>query len=147
MNASNNDDPFDLRRFLEAQEPSYAIALSELKGGRKHSHWMWFVFPQIDGLGRSPTTKQYAIRNVAEAKTYLSHPVLGARLIECTKTLLNARGLSAFDVFGHPDDLKFCSSMTLFEYASSGDSLFSQALDQYCEGQRDAKTLAIVGAE
>lgn len=145
MNTFENDDPFDLARFLEAQELIYGTALSELKNGRKLSHWMWFVFPQIDGLGSSPTAKRYAIKSAAEATAYLNHPVLGARLTESTKTLLNLKGLSASDIFGYPDDLKFCSSMTLFEQVTSRDSLFSRALDQYCGGERDEKTLAIIG--
>ncbi len=145
MNISNNDDPFELNRFLEAQELMYATALSELKNGRKRSHWMWFVFPQIDGLGSSSTAKRYAIKSTEEAKAYLNHPILGARLTECTKTLLNIKGLSASAIFGYPDDLKFCSSMTLFEHVTSKDSLFSRALDQYCGGERDEKTLAIIG--
>lgn len=146
MNTFENDDPFDLARFLEAQELMYGTALSELKNGQKRSHWMWFVFPQIDGLGSSSTAKRYAIKSIAEAKAYLNHPLLGARLTECTKTLLNLKGLSASDIFGYPDDLKFCSSMTLFEQVTSEDSLFSRALDQYCGGERDEKTLAIIGA-
>lgn len=146
MNTFENNDPFDLARFLEAQQNIYSTALSELKNGQKHSHWMWFVFPQIDGLGSSATAKRYAIKSTEEAKAYLNHPLLGARLTECTKTLLNIKGLSASDIFGYPDDLKFCSSMTLFEHVTSEDSLFSRALDQYCGGQRDEKTLAIMGA-
>jgi len=138
------DDPFNLRRFMQAQDNTYGIALAELKAGRKHSHWMWFVFPQIDGLGSSPIAKQYAIKSVDEASAYLSHPVLGARLIECTKTVLDLKGVSLFEIFGHPDDLKFCSSMTLFEHVSSEGSVFPDALEQYCGGQRDARTLAIV---
>ncbi|MDD1621294.1 MAG: DUF1810 domain-containing protein [Methylococcaceae bacterium] len=144
MNISDNDDPFDLNRFQEAQENVYGTALSELKNGRKLSHWMWFVFPQIEGLGNSSTAKRYAIKSMEEAKAYLNHPILGSRLIECTKTLLNIKGLSASDIFGHPDDLKFCSSMTLFEYVASKNSLFSEALDQYFGGQKDAKTLALI---
>lgn len=146
MNTFENNDPFDLARFLEAQELMYGTALSELKNGQKRSHWMWFVFPQIDGLGSSTTAKRYAIKSTAEAKAYLNHPLLGARLTECTKTLLSIKGLSASDIFGYPDDLKFCSSMTLFERVTSEDSLFSRAIDQYCGGQRDEKTLAIIGA-
>lgn len=142
----NNDQSFDLNRFLQAQENVYGTALSELKNGRKLSHWMWFVFPQIDGLGSSSTAKRYAIKSTAEARAYLNHPLLGARLTECTKTLLTIKGLSASDIFGYPDDLKFCSSMTLFESVASKNSLFSEAIDQYFGGQRDAKTLAITGA-
>lgn len=144
MTDNNKNDPFFLRRFLEAQEEIYGVALSELKGGRKLSHWMWFIFPQIDGLGSSSTAKLYAIKNVNEAKAYLNHAILGPRLIECTKILLNNGGQSASDIFGYPDDLKFCSSMTLFEYAASEDTLYSRALDQYCGGKRDAKTLKII---
>jgi uncharacterized protein (DUF1810 family) len=142
----SSDQSFDLDRFLEAQQNVYGIALSELKSGRKLSHWMWFVFPQIDGLGSSPTAKRYAIKSTAEARAYLNHPLLGARLTECTKTLLAIKGLSASDIFGYPDDLKFCSSMTLFESVAPKDSLFSEAIDQYFGGHRDAKTLAIIGA-
>ncbi|MGZ4959193.1 MAG: DUF1810 domain-containing protein [Methylomonas sp.] len=146
MKTIENNDPFDLSRFLEAQELMYETALSELKNGRKRSHWMWFVFPQIDGLGSSSTAKRYAIKSIAEARAYLNHPVLGARLTECTKTLLCIKGLSASDIFGYPDDLKFCSSMTLFEQVTSKDSVFSRALGQYCGGKRDEKTLKIIGA-
>jgi uncharacterized protein (DUF1810 family) len=142
----NNDQSFDLNRFLEAQESIYGTALAELKNGRKLSHWMWFVFPQIDGLGNSPTAKRYAIKSIDEAKAYLNHPLLGARLTECTKALLDIKGLSAADIFGYPDDLKFCSSMTLFESVASHNSLFSEAIDQYFGGERDARTLAIAGA-
>lgn len=147
MNPIHNQDPFDLTRFLEAQQNIYGTALAELKNGRKLSHWMWFVFPQIDGLGNSPTAKHYAVKSIGEAKAYLNHPLLGARLIECTKTLLDIKSLSASDIFGYPDDLKLCSSMTLFETVAPKNSVFSDALDQYCGGQRDAKTLAIIGAE
>lgn len=139
-----DDDPYDLRRFVVAQENSYGNAIEELRKGRKRSHWMWFVFPQISGLGSSPTARHYAIRSTEEARAYLSHPVLGPRLSECTNILLRLDGLSASDVFGYPDDLKFCSSMTLFDFVSSGSSMFRAAIDKYCSGRLDQKTLQLI---
>lgn len=146
MTTGNNKDPFQLERFVKAQEGIYSAALSELRAGRKQSHWMWFVFPQIEGLGSSSTALYFAIKNIAEAKAYLYHSVLGPRLQECTKALLRINGLSASDVFGYPDDLKFCSSMTLFDYVASEDPLFKDAITKYCGGRRDEKTLAILHA-
>ena len=142
----STDDPFDLNRFLEAQKGVYAHALAELRAGRKTSHWMWFVFPQIDGLGRSSTARRYAIRSLDEARANLAHPVLGTRLRECTAVVLGVSGRSASEIFGHPDDIKFRSSMTLFERAATDTSLFATALDTYYAGQRDAATLDILGA-
>ena len=142
----NTEDPFDLNRFLEAQEGVYAHALAELRTGRKTSHWMWFVFPQIDGLGRSSTARRYAIKSLDEARAYLAHPTLGARLRECTAVVLGVSGRSASEIFGHPDDIKFRSSMTLFERAATDASLFAAALDTYYAGRRDAATLDILGA-
>ena len=144
MSRGKSDDPFQLERFIKAQEGIYDIALSELQTGRKHSHWMWFIFPQIDGLARSSTAAYFAIRSIDEAKAYLEHPVLGSRLRECTSTLLNLNHASASDVFGYPDDLKFCSSMTLFDHAASEFDLFEDAIIRYCAGERDPKTLAIL---
>jgi uncharacterized protein (DUF1810 family) len=112
----------------------------ELKAGRKQSHWMWFVFPQIAGLGRSPMAQHYAIQTLAEARAYLAHPLLGARLRECTQAVLDAEGRTARDIFGSPDDLKFCSSMTLFDLASPGD-IFRAALEKYFSGNADPLTL------
>ncbi|NQU31872.1 MAG: DUF1810 domain-containing protein [Bacteroidetes bacterium] len=145
--AYNDADPFILNRFLEAQIRNYEIALSELKRGCKESHWMWFVFPQIIGLGSSSTSEFYAVKNKKEARAYLNHAILGSRLSVCTNILLNLRGLSSLDIFGYPDNLKFCSSMTLFEFVDLEDSLFSKALDQYCGGQRDERTLKIIGSD
>jgi uncharacterized protein (DUF1810 family) len=139
------EDPFDLTRFLQAQENTYDRALAELRAGHKTSHWMWFVFPQIDGLGRSPTARHYAIKSLAEARAYLKHPALGARLRECTEAMLTLQGLTAHEVLGAPDDLKFCSSMTLFEYAAEDKDLFGRAIDTYFAGRRDAMTLMILG--
>jgi uncharacterized protein (DUF1810 family) len=139
-----NDDPFDLNRFVEAQAGMYDRALAELKRGDKRSHWMWFIFPQIDGLGHSSTAQFFAIKSVDEAKAYLTHAVLGPRLIECSTVLLQLKGLSASDVFGFPDDLKLRSSMTLFASVSEPDSAFSRVLQQYYQGQPDEKTLELL---
>ena len=133
--------PFNLARFLEAQENIYVTALSELRSGQKRSHWMWFVFPQIKGLGFSTTARYYAIAGIDEARAYLTHPTLGPRLRACTEAVNNLHGKSLSQIFAYPDDLKFCSSMTLFELASDANSAFSKALDKYCQGQRDRSTL------
>lgn len=146
MISSNINDPFQLDRFLQAQEGVYNVALSELRARRKQSHWMWFVFPQLAGLGSSPTASYFAIKSIAEAEAYLHHSVLGPRLRECTKALLSSSGMSASDVFGYPDDLKFCSSMTLFDYVAPDNFMFADAISKYCEGHRDEKTLAILHA-
>jgi uncharacterized protein (DUF1810 family) len=140
----NSDDPYDLKRFLSAQEGVYERALSELRGGRKQTHWIWFIFPQIDGLGYSPTAKRYAVKSIEEARRYLNHPVLGKRLLECTEAVIELKGGSVSEIFGYPDDLKFTSSMTLFEKAAGPGSLFSLALDRYCHGKRDAMTLRLL---
>lgn len=134
----------DLDRFLDAQEDVYPQVLEELRAGRKRSHWMWFVFPQFDGLGASATSRRYAIRGLDEARAYLRHPVLGARLAECTRAVLDLRGLSATQVFGSPDDRKFRSSMTLFELVSDPDSPFATALEKYFSGERDVRTIELV---
>ena len=140
----NTDDPYDLNRFLSAQEGIYERALAELKGGQKRTHWMWFIFPQIDGLGYSPTAKRYSIKSMVEARQYLSHPVLGKRLLECAETVVALKGGSVSEIFGYPDDLKFKSSMTLFEKIAGSDSVFSLALDRYCHGERDGMTLRLI---
>jgi uncharacterized protein (DUF1810 family) len=140
----NPNDPYDLNRFLSAQEGVYERALAELKGGRKRTHWIWFIFPQIDGLGYSPTAKHYSIKSMGEARQYLDHPVLGKRLLECTEAVVALRGGSASEIFGYPDDLKFKSSMTLFEKISGLGSVFSSALDRYCHGERDTATLGLL---
>ncbi len=141
------DDPFDLNRFVQAQEGVYAAALSELRAGRKTSHWMWFVFPQIDGLGRSQTARFFAVKSLAEARAYLAHPVLGKRLRECTAAVLAVPGRTASEIFGSPDDIKFRSSMTLFERAEPECDLFSDALDRFFEGRRDRLTLDLLAAD
>jgi len=138
-------DPYNLGRFLEAQENSYASALQELQAGQKRSHWMWFVFPQVLGLGFSPTAQYYAIRGVDEARAYLAHPLLGPRLTECTAAVNALEGKTLSQIFGYPDHLKFCSSMTLFELAAGEESEFAKALDKYCSGERDKATLNLAG--
>lgn len=135
---------FDLQRFLDAQARVYADVLRELRQGRKQSHWMWFIFPQIVGLGSSPSARTYAIESLAEAKAYLRHPVLGKRLDECTRLVNAIADTSALDIFGTPDDLKFRSSMTLFAEAAEDASPFRTALDHFCAGQADERTLRIL---
>lgn len=131
----------NLDRFVEAQAPVYTRALAELTAGRKQSHWMWFVFPQLSGLGKSPMAQHYAIHSLQEARSYLDHPVLGARLRECTNAVLAVTGKTAHEIFDTPDDLKFHSSMTLFAHASPGEPLFRNALHKYFDGAEDALTL------
>lgn len=136
------DDPYDLQRFVAAQEPSYDRALSELRAGRKTTHWIWYVFPQIEGLGSSPTAKRFAIRSLEEASAYLVHPVLGPRLREACEAILAWSGeRSANAILGSPDDLKLRSSMTLFERAAGEPRLFARVLDAFYGAERDPKTL------
>ncbi len=144
--ASAHGDPFALKRFIAAQDGIYGGVLAELKSGRKRSHWMWFIFPQIDGLGHSPTARFYAIKGMAEARAYLDHPVLGARIRECAETVLAVEGRSASAIFGYPVDMKLKSSMTLFAaVAEDPDSVFSRVLDKYYGGEKDSATLRILG--
>jgi uncharacterized protein (DUF1810 family) len=135
------DDPHDLRRFVDAQAPVIDRAMAELKAGRKQSHWMWFVFPQIAGLGGSPMAVRYAISSLPEAEAYARHPVLGPRLRACTELVLAIEGRSANDIFGFPDDLKFRSSITLFARADPRAKVFARALDKYFAGEGDPETL------
>ena len=137
-------DSFDLSRFVEAQARDYEAALSEIRSGRKRSHWMWYVFPQFDGLGISSTSKHFAIKTLDEAKAYLSHPVLGPHLFECADAVLHVTGRSAFDIFSSPDDLKLRSSATLFAEVSPEGSLFHQILEKYFGGERDRLTLDLI---
>jgi len=139
-------DRYDLERFVAAQQHVYAHALAELSAGRKRSHWMWFVLPQIDGLGSSPLSKRYAIHGIAEAKAYVHHRLLGARLIECFQALLAIEGRSARAVMGSPDDVKLKSCATLFERAAPQRPEFGQVLDRYFGGERDAATLRLLAA-
>jgi uncharacterized protein (DUF1810 family) len=139
-------DPFDLNRFVRAQARDFDRALSEIRRGRKQSHWMWYIFPQFDGLGSSAMSKEYAIKTLAEAEAYLRHPVLGARLIECAEAALAVEGKSAHDIFGSPDDMKLRSSATLFAHVSPAGSVFERILDKYFQGARDEKTLRLLSA-
>jgi uncharacterized protein (DUF1810 family) len=138
-------DPFDLERFLKAQAGVYGAVVDELRSGQKRSHWMWFIFPQFQGLGSSFHSQRYAIKSLAEARAYLEHPVLGPRLRECTRTVNGLEGRSAWEIFGDIDEMKFRSSMTLFELASGAPSEFTTALEKYYAGQRDMRTLELVG--
>jgi uncharacterized protein (DUF1810 family)/catechol 2,3-dioxygenase-like lactoylglutathione lyase family enzyme len=140
------NDPFELERFLEAQATSYAQALSELRAGRKRTHWSWFILPQIVGLGASPMSVRFAIRSLAEARAYLEHPVLGARLRECVAAMNSHTGLGASEVLGEIDAQKFRSCLTLFAHADSSEPVFGEALDKYFSGTPDAATLGILGA-
>jgi uncharacterized protein (DUF1810 family) len=138
-------DFFNLQRFLEAQNPVYSAILRELRQGQKRTHWMWFIFPQLIGLGRSEIAIWYSLSRLEEARAYLAHPLLGARLRECTQIVSDVKGRSAHAIFGTPDDLKFHSSMTLFEQAAEADSIFTTAIDKYFDGNRDPATLALLG--
>jgi uncharacterized protein (DUF1810 family) len=138
-------DPFNLRRFEDAQKGIYNDALAELRNGRKRTHWMWFVFPQIDGLGHSSTAKYYAIKSAEEARQYLNHPILGRRLLECAEAVLAIEERSASDIFGYPDELKLKSSMTLFASVADPHSVFARVLDKYFHGERDERTLKLLG--
>ena len=140
------DDPFNLRRFVEAQDAVMDTVRAELAAGRKRSHWMWFVFPQITGLGRSTMAQAYAISSLDEARAYLAHPVLGARLRECVRLVNAVRDRSAHDIFGSPDDIKFRSSMTLFGEAS-GEEVFLRALGRYFDGVADPVTLKALSSD
>lgn len=142
----NTADPFQLSRFVEAQRSSYAAALGELRVGRKRTHWMWFVFPQLAGLGSSAMAQRYAIRSRAEAEAYLSHPVLGPRLRECVEALLGVEGRSAGQIMGSPDDVKLRSSATLFAELSPAGSPFERLLAKYYAGERDPRTLELLTA-
>ena len=140
----NKNAEASLDRFIEAQKHDYARALAEIKNGRKRSHWMWYIFPQIDGLGVSSTARFYAIKDIAEAKAYLAHPILGPHLIEITEAALADEGKTAEEVFGYPDVLKFRSCATLFAHISEPGSVFHRVLDKYYEGKPDEATLRLV---
>ena len=133
-------DPFDLDRFVQAQEPVLAQVQRELSDGRKRTHWMWFIFPQLSGLGHSAMAQRYAIASLAEAQAYLEHPVLGPRLIDCATLVNRVEGRSIHQILGAPDDMKFHSSMTLFARARPGERVFRDALDKYFAGEPDRLT-------
>jgi uncharacterized protein (DUF1810 family) len=135
------DDPHNLERFLNAQDPVFEQVCAELRSGGKGSHWMWYVFPQMKGLGYSPTSLKYAIASREEAEAYLEHPILGMRLKECTQLVLRIDGLSIREIFGYPDDLKFHSCMTLFAQVTPKERIFQEALNKYFGGEPDRETL------
>ena len=134
----------DLRRFLQAQQNIYPQVLKELQNGKKTSHWMWFIFPQIEGLGHSSTAKYYSIKSIIEAKEYVAHPVLGKRLLKCIDIILNINSKTADEIFGYPDNLKLRSSMTLFNFAAPEHKVFGDLLKKYFAGEEDQKTLGII---
>lgn len=137
-------DAFYLHRFLAAQAPVYDTVLAELRAGRKSSHWIWFIFPQIVGLGHSAMAQQFAITSLDEAKAYLQHPVLGQRLRECTQLVMNVEGRSAEEIVSYPDNLKFRSCMTLFSTATTGNSIFKDVLLKYFDGKPDQLTMTVL---
>ena len=137
------NDPFHLERFTTAQAPVYSSVLRELRDAYKRSHWMWYIFPQLRGLGFSSTAQFYGLASLDEARAYLDHPQLGPRLIECTQLVVDAKAQSLHAIFGSPDDTKFCSSMTLFDLAKP-DAVFGKAMERWCQGRRDERTVAMV---
>lgn len=138
-------DPFDLQRFVDAQARFYPTVVAELRRGRKRSHWMWFMFPQAMGLGHSPTARRYAIRSQDEATAYLRHKILGPALSDCTGMVLNLKNKTANQIFGSPDDFRFCSSMTLFDAIDPG-AVFAEAIACFYQGRRDELTLEIMAS-
>ena len=139
-------DPYDLQRFITAQAPVYAQALAEIRAGRKQTHWMWFVFPQLAALGRSPTARRYGLSGLAEAQAYFDHPVLGPRLVASVRALMYVHFRTAHDIFGSPDDLKLRSCLTLFSRAVPREPIFGEALARYFAGQPDPLTLELLAA-
>ena len=137
-------DPFDLARFVSAQRDTFDRALSEVERGRKTSHWMWYIFPQLRGLGHSATAKRYGIRGAEEAEAYLQHELLGSRLIAISEAVVAVEGRSAREIFGTPDDLKLHSSATLFAHVSEPGSVFHKVIDKYFDGQFDQQTLHLL---
>ena len=135
----------DLTHFLQAQENSYTNALQEIKNGRKGSHWMWYIFPQMKGLGRSPVSDYYGIHHIEQATAYLQHPILGERLITICQELIKLPETDAYVIFGRPDDMKLKSSMTLFSQVENANSIFSQVLDKFFHGRHDQRTLRLLG--
>jgi uncharacterized protein (DUF1810 family) len=140
----NRDQQFDLKRFVEAHERDYARALAEVRAGRKRGHWMWYIFPQIAGLGFSSTSQHYAIKSIDEARAFLAHPVLGAHLREISEAVLNVENKSAHEILGSPDDMKLQSCGTLFAQVSPEGSVFHRVLDKYYDGERDPKTIRLL---
>jgi len=145
MTQEDDDAVFSLARFTDAQEPIYKRVLAELRSGKKRSHWIWFIFPQIDGLGNSVASRHFAIKNLEEARAYLQHPVVGTRLRECSEIVLGLEGRTVSDIFGSPDDMKVKSCMTLFDRAAEEQgSVFGKVLEKYYDGERDERTLELL---
>jgi uncharacterized protein (DUF1810 family) len=140
----NTNDPFELSRFLKAQDGDYEHIVSEIKGGQKRTHWIWYIFPQLDGLAFSSMSKRYSIKSIEEAKEYLGHPVLGSRLLECAQAVIDVEGRSIAEIFGSPDDLKLRSCATLFASVLPSGSVFDRILEKYYRGVRDDKTLKLL---
>jgi uncharacterized protein (DUF1810 family) len=138
------DDPFDLQRFVDAQDRVYKRVLAELRAGAKRSHWIWFIFPQLSGLGNSSTAKLFGIKSLEEARAFLAHPVLGPRLRECTRLAVSIEGRSVDEIFGWPDNLKVRSSMTLFAQATDDNADFRAVLEKFYGGQQDPRTLELL---
>jgi uncharacterized protein (DUF1810 family) len=138
-------DPYDLNRFVEAQERVYDQVCAELEDGHKRGHWMWYIFPQIEGLGHSPTAVRFAISSLDEAAAYLRHPLLGPRLVDCTELVNRVTGIGIREIFGYPDYLKFRSCMTLFARAADDDAVFRTALRKYFDGEEDPMTVERLG--
>ena len=144
-NRAENSEDFNLNRFVTAQEKLYATVIAELKNGNKQTHWMWFIFPQIDGLGTSTYAKLYAIKSIDEAKAYFNHPLLGARLLECSKILLTIKNKSANDILGFPDYVKLQSCITLFSLVFPLEKTFTEVLAKYYQNEKDIRTVEILG--
>jgi uncharacterized protein (DUF1810 family) len=144
MPDTHTDDPFDLGRFVQAQEGTFDIALSEVKNGHKSSHWMWYVFPQLGGLGHSSTSQKYGITGSNEADAYLKHDVLGPRLITICEAALAVEGKSSSEIFGKPDDIKLRSCATLFAHVSNANSVFHKIIDKYFDGKVDRRTVQLL---
>jgi len=144
MTSNPKTDPFDLERFVTAQENDYRRALAEITAGRKRSHWIWYIFPQLDGLGFSSMSKLYSIKSLDEANAYLNHPILGPRLLECTEAALSVEGKTANEIFGSPDDLKLRSCATLFAQVSPPGSIFQRLLVKYYAGTADPQTIRLL---
>ena len=145
MRESNRDASFDLARFVQAQDGTFDIALSEIRKGRKISHWMWYIFPQLSGLGQSAMAIQYGITGLDESRAYLTHELLGHRLITICEAALAIEGKSATEIFGEPDDMKLGSCATLFAQVSNNDSVFHRIIDKYFDGQFDQRTTKLLG--
>ena len=138
------NDTHELDRFVRAQEGDYERALAEVRAGRKRTHWMWYIFPQLEGLGSSSMAKRYGIKSMEEARAYLEHPILGPRLVECMEAVLAVEGRTAHEIFGSPDDLKLQSCATLFACVAGKDSVFDRVVEKYYEGERDIRTLELL---